>query len=64
MLVGEGANKFARQMGVPEVNEEDLIVEKRRKALEAHPAFKRRVQSLEKDRYEILHQNDNSTLVP
>ena len=50
MLAGEGANQFAREMGVAEIPLEDLIVERRRKALEKHKMFKNAVKSLYKDR--------------
>lgn len=39
MLIGEGADKFARDMGIPEVSKEELVSEIARKEWESHTRF-------------------------
>lgn len=39
MLIGEGADKFAREMGIPEVSKEELVSEIARKEWESHSKF-------------------------
>ncbi|XP_022083116.1 isoaspartyl peptidase/L-asparaginase-like isoform X2 [Acanthaster planci] len=50
LLAGEGANKFAREMGLAELPSEEFITESRCKALKNHANFQSAVKRLYKDR--------------
>ncbi|XP_038073286.1 isoaspartyl peptidase/L-asparaginase-like [Patiria miniata] len=58
LLVGDGANKFAREMGVPEIPSEELITESKRKFLKENEKFQSSVKYLYKEREMGMDDHD------
>ena len=57
MLIGQGANDFAKEMGVPEVEPEDLITAEAKKKWEEYAKFNRVVSDVFNN--PTTHQNSN-----
>ena len=54
MIVGQGANKFAKDMGVEEVSKDELVTDDAKEEWKRFMQFHKTVDVLFRDRYSIM----------